>query len=47
MISVYVFVRYLLFKNDILNFKSYTSFMGIATSRVPQTFIVTKRHIEK
>ena len=45
--SGYVLVRHRVVKNGRLNFRSYTSFMGIPTSRVPQTFIVTKCHIEK
>ena len=44
--SGYVLVRHLIFKNDRLNFRSYTLFMRMATSRVPQTFFVTKSNRE-
>ena len=40
--SGYVFARYLNFQNIRLNFRSYTSFMGLATSRVPHIFMFTK-----
>ena len=43
----YVFLLDLIFENDRLNFRSYTSFMGMATWRVLQTFNVTKCHIQK
>ena len=46
-LSGYVFVRYMIFEKNRLDYRCYTRFMGMATSPVPQTFIVTKCHIQK